>query len=108
MPDGDTQRILTAIEQLAANQDGMRGDMNNMRGDINKMRADIMERVDRVQHSLDRTRDETVVNFANTDRAERTARAAIDDTRITTDILCTMQRQIARLETDVEQLRGPP
>jgi hypothetical protein len=90
VPDDDTQRILTAIEQLAANQnvmsgdiDAMRGEMNNMRGDINKMRADIMERVDRVQNTLDRTRDETVVNFANTDRAERTARAAIDDTRIT-------------------------
>ncbi len=86
----------------------MRGDLENMRAGIAKMRADIMERIDRLQHSVDLTRDEIVVNFGNTDRAERTARAAIDDNRITTDILRTMQRQIARLQTDVEQLKGPP
>jgi hypothetical protein len=90
----DIQRILAAIDRLETKQD--------------KMRAEITERIDRVQHSVDQTRDEIVVNFGNTDRAKRTARLAIDDTRITTDILRTMQRQIARLQTDVEQLKGPP
>lgn len=92
MSDDDTQRILAALDRLEAKQD--------------TMRADIMERIDRLQHTAAQTRDELVVNFGNTDRVERTARAAIDDTRITTDILRTMQRQIMRLQTDVEQLRG--
>jgi chromosome segregation ATPase len=129
MSDIDTQRILTAIEHLATGQSSLRGEIDGIRGEIggirgeidgirvrmdglqgevNRMRSDIMERIDRVQYTLDQTRDEIVVNFANTDRAERMARAAVDDARITTDVLRTMQRQISRLQTDVEHLKGPP
>jgi phage shock protein A len=122
MADDDTQRTLAAIDRLETKFDQLETKFDRletkfdrletkqdvMLADAGKMRAEIMERIDRVQHSVDLTRDEIVVNFGNTDRAERTARAAIDDTRITTDILRTMQRQIARLQTDVEQLKGPP
>jgi outer membrane murein-binding lipoprotein Lpp len=108
MADDDTQRILAAIDRLETKQDAMRADFDRLETRQDKMRAEITERIDRVQHSVDLTRDEIVVNFGNTDRAERTARAAIDHTRITTEILRTMQRQIARLQTDVEQLKGPP
>lgn len=92
MSDDTTQRILAALERLEAKQD--------------KMRTDIMARIDRVQHKVDQTHDDMVVNFGNTDRVERIARGAVDDTRTNTEIMRVMQRQIMRLQTDMEQLKG--
>ena len=84
----------------------MRGDIDKMRGDIDKMRGDIMDRIDRLQHKVDQTHDDIAVNFGNTDRVERIARGAVDDMRTTSEILRVMQRQIMRLETDVDHLKG--
>jgi hypothetical protein len=92
MSDEGRARILAAIDRLEASQ--------------NKVRADIMERIDRLQHTVDQMRSVKVFNVGNTDRAERTARAAMDEGRITADIIRTMQRRIARLQNDIEPLRG--
>jgi hypothetical protein len=92
MSDDPSQRILDALDRLEAGQA--------------KMRTDIVARIDRVQHIVEMTRDDIVVNFGNTDRVERIANGAVDDMRATTEILRVMQRQIMRLQTDVQQLRG--
>ncbi len=94
MSDDDAQRILAALDRLETNQD--------------QMRIDIMARIDRLQHKLDQTHDDIIVNFGNTDRVERIANGAVDDTRATAEIMRVMQRQIMRLQTDVEQLKGAP
>jgi transcription elongation GreA/GreB family factor len=94
MSDDSSQRILDALDRLEAGQA--------------KMRTDIMARIDRVQHIVEMTRDDIVVNFGNTDRVERIANGAVDDMRSTTGILRVMQRQIIRLQTDVQQLKGAP
>jgi hypothetical protein len=99
MADDDTQRILAAVDRLDSKVDRLETKQDTMRGDI-------MDRIDRLQHTVDETRDEVAVNFGNTHRVERAARAAIDDGRITMDILRAMQRQIARLQTDMAQMRG--
>ena len=106
MADDDTQRILAAVDRLGTKVDHLETKVDRLETKQDTMRTDIMERIDRLQHTVDQTRDEVAVNFSNTDRVERTARAAIDDGRIITDILRTMQRQIARLQTDMEQMRG--
>jgi hypothetical protein len=92
MSDDSSQRILDALDRLEAGQA--------------KMRIDIMARIDRLQHIVEMTRDDIVVNFGNTDRVERIANGAVDDMRTTTEILRVMQRQIMRPQTDVQQLRG--
>jgi ubiquinone biosynthesis protein Coq4 len=92
MSDDSSQRILDALDRLEAGQA--------------KMRTDIMARIDRLQHIVEMTRDDIVVNFGNTDRVERIANGAVDDMRTTTEILRVMQRQIMRPQTDVQQLRG--
>jgi hypothetical protein len=92
MGDDSSQRILDALDRLEAGQA--------------KMRIDIMARIDRLQHIVEMTRDDIVVNFGNTDRVERIANGAVDDMRTTTEILRVMQRQIMRPQTDVQQLRG--
>jgi hypothetical protein len=84
---------------------GARFDRSEARHDT--MRADIMARIDRLQETVDRPRDDIIVNFGNTDRVERVARAAIDDHLTTSELLRVMQRKIMRLETDVEALKGP-
>jgi hypothetical protein len=94
MSGDDAHRILDTLQRLESKQD--------------TMRADIMARIDRLQPKVDQTHDALVVNFGNTDPVERIARAAVDDGRTTTEILRVMQRQIMRLETDVEQLKGAP
>lgn len=134
MSDDNTQRILAALERLEIKHDQtsagigkMRADMETMRADVDKMRADIdkmradvdrmraatdkmrgdiMARIDRLQNTVDETRDAVVVNFGNTDRVERLARTAMEDSRATSEILRVMQRQIMRLQADVEQLKG--
>jgi predicted nucleic acid-binding Zn-ribbon protein len=134
--DDVTQRILSSLERLESKQDTIRFDMDQMRLDMNqmrldtgqlrtdvdkieasvdkmqtgidKMRVDIMERIDRLQHTVDGTLDSIIVDSGNTDRVERIARTALDDNRATSEILRVMQRQIMRLQTDVEQLKGPP
>jgi hypothetical protein len=93
MSDDSSQRILDALDRLEAGQA--------------KMRTDIMARIDRLQHIVEMTRDDIVVNFGNTDRVERIANGAVDDMRTPTEILCVMQRQIMRLQT-VQQLKGAP
>ena len=99
MSGDDTQRILAALERLEAKQD-------KMGTDIMATRTAIMDRIDRLQHKVDQTHDDIAVNFGNTDRVERIARGAVDDMRNTTEILRVMQRQIMRLETDVDHLKG--
>jgi hypothetical protein len=94
MSGDDAHGILDTLQRLESKQD--------------TMRADIMARIDRLQPKVDQTHDALVVDLGNTDRIERIARAAVDDGRTTTEILRVMQRQIMRLETDVEQLKGAP
>jgi hypothetical protein len=106
MSDADAHCILTALERLETKQDGFEATLDKMGTDIMAMRAAVMDRIDRLQHKVDQTHDALVVNFGNTDRVERVARAAVDDGRTTTEILRVMQRQNMRLETDVEQLKG--
>ena len=64
-----------------------------------------MERIDRVPETLDRTRDDVVVNFGATDRVERLARTAVEDVRELSDTICAMQRRMMRRETDVGALK---
>ena len=122
MSDDDAQRILAAIERLDTRFEGVETRLERLETRLERlesrvdrletkqdaMRADIMERIDRLQHKVDETHDDIVVSFANTDRVERTARTATDDARGTAELLRVMQRQIMRLQTDVEQLRGAP
>nr|WP_294547841.1 hypothetical protein [uncultured Rhodopila sp.] len=58
-----------------------------------------------MQETLDRTRDDVVVKFGATDRAERLARTAAEDVREVSDTIRAMQRRIMRLETDVGALK---
>jgi septation ring formation regulator EzrA len=113
---------LTAVrsDQIAMRSDltAFRSDLTALRSDLTvrmdgletghiKLRVDLMERMDRLQHSLDLTKDDIGVNFGTAERTERIAQAASDEGRALAVVVRVMQRQIARLQTDVEALRGP-
>lgn len=122
MSDGDAQRILAAIERLEAGQgrleatqdrleakqDRLETNQDRLEAKQDTMGSDIMARMDRLQQKVDQTHDDMIVNFGNTDRVERAARTAMDDNRTTSEIMRVMQRQIMRLQTDVEILKGLP
>jgi chromosome segregation ATPase len=101
-------RLESTFERLEPRLDRLESKQDTLRSDVDKMRVAIMERIDRLQHTVDGTLDSIIVDSGNTDRVERIARTALDDNRATSEILRVMQRQIMRLQTDVEQLKGPP
>jgi hypothetical protein len=78
-----TRRILTALERLETKQGSFEAALDKMGTDAMAMRAAAMNRIDRLQHKVDHTHDALVVNFGNTDRLERIARAAVHDGRTT-------------------------
>jgi hypothetical protein len=99
MTDDQTHRILATLDRLEAGQEGLRTGQD-------RLRADLMERMDRLQHAVDLVRDDITVNYGSSDNALRIAKGASDEVRGLGEILTTMRRQITRLQTDVEQLRG--
>jgi hypothetical protein len=94
MSDDPTQPILAAVARLEAGQ--------------TQLRVDLMARMDRLQHTLDQVKDDIGVNYGTADRTERIAQSASEEGRALALVVRIMQRQIARLETDVEALRSPP
>src|SRR5580658_4617832 len=125
--------ILSALTRLEAGQTTLRSDVTALRSDLTalrsdltalrsdltarmdgletgqiKLRVDLMERMDRLQYSLDQTKDDIGVNYGTAERTERIAQAASDEGRALALVVRVMQRQIARLQTDVEALRGSP
>jgi hypothetical protein len=72
---------------------------------LTKLRTDLMERIDRLQHTVDSVKDDIVVTYGANDRTERIAKSASDETRALGEVVRAMQRQIKRLQTDVDQLR---
>ena len=101
-------KMETRLDSLETKVGSLETKVDNLEIRLDKTRTDIMDRIDRVQHRVDQTHDKIAVNFGNPDRVERIARSAMDDGRTTSEILRVMQRQIMRLETDVEHLKGPP
>ena len=112
--------ILAALARLEAGQTGLRDDLVAVRAEIGHLRtgfleelgatrAALMERIDRLQHAADLIKEDIVVNYGASDRVERIAKGASDETRALGEIVRVMQRQIQQLRTDVEQLRdgGP-
>jgi hypothetical protein len=96
-------------DDLAAMRDdlfAMRGNQASMRDDLIAVRTALMDRIDRVQHAVDLLRDDIVVNYGAASRTERIAKGASDETRALADEVHAMQRQIARLRTDIDELRG--
>jgi chromosome segregation ATPase len=76
------------------------------RSSITELRVAVMDQIDRLQHTVELVKDDITVNYGMSDRVERLARAAQEETRALGGVVRAMQRQIARLKTDVDQLRG--
>ncbi len=119
--------IIAALARLEAGQAALRGDLSRLeagqaalRDDLSRLksglgalgnelaatRSALMDRIDRAQHSVDLLRDDIVVNYGAADRTQRIAKGASDETRALADEVRAMQRQIAKLRTDMDQRHG--
>lgn len=112
--DDKVQRLDRSIQEVKRDMHEVKDDLELLRAmraemasrdDFTKLRSDLMERLDRLQHTVDLVKDDVTVNYGASDRTERVAKAAFDDSRALGDIVRVMQRQIAKLRTDLDQLR---
>jgi chromosome segregation ATPase len=133
MSDDHNDRILAAIAGVRTDIGGVRTDIESVRNHIEAVRKDLesarndttqirsallaelaqtraalMARMDRLQNELTLRTEDTVVNMGAAERAERIAKAAVDEVRTIGDMVTAMARQIQRLQTEVRQLRGEP
>jgi hypothetical protein len=70
------------------------------------LRVDLMARMDRLEDMNTKIRDDIAVNFGATDAVRRAHDNTREELRSLSDVVSVMHRQISRLETDVEQLKG--
>ena len=110
MSDDPTARILAAIEALRGDMGQLRADMiartDGLRADMGRLRVDVMGRIDRLQNSFSSMQQDITVNFAASDRVERAARNATDETRALADQVNAMERQIRLLGARVTELEN--
>jgi hypothetical protein len=97
--------VLAALARLEAGLGNVTSRMDRLEDGQTQLRTDLMERIDRLQHTVDSVKDDIVVTYGANDRIERIAKSASDETRALGEVVRAMQRQIKRLQTDVDQLR---
>jgi uncharacterized protein (UPF0335 family) len=110
MSDDVVSRILATVERLESGQEQLRADLlarvERLEGELVQTRADLMARMDRLQDVLTAEHEGEIVTLGVAERAERIAKAAQDEVRLMGEQLNAMIRQIRRLQSDVETLRG--
>ena len=104
--DRNIEELRHGQDQLRTGQDQLRTGQDQLRIDLIRTRTDVMERIDRMQDALTARQEGEVVTLGVAERAERMAKATQDDVRIISEQVTAMFRQIRRLQSDVEALRG--
>jgi hypothetical protein len=95
--------ILAAIAALDAK---LSGRMEALEGEVRRLRGDIVEKFESVEDKLSLIREDigTTTKMAST-AIDRVAAARREDSDVL-DIVVSMNRQIARLRTDVDELKA--
>jgi hypothetical protein len=70
------------------------------------LRVDLMARMDRLEDMNTRTRDDIAVNFGTADAVRRANDNTREELRALSDVVSLIHRQISRLQTEIEQLKG--
>jgi phage shock protein A len=73
-----------------------------------KLRADVMERIDRLEDGITGMRDDLTVTFGASDSVRRAHSSTREELRELSDSVSALYRKLARLETQVRELKGDP
>ncbi|WP_146101534.1 hypothetical protein [Rhodopila globiformis] len=70
------------------------------------LRVDLMARMDRREDMNTKIRDDIAVNFGTADAVRRANDNTREELRALSEVVSLMHRQISRLQTEVEQMKG--
>jgi uncharacterized phage infection (PIP) family protein YhgE len=102
---------LTSVEagqaKLEAGQATLEAGLTSVKASQTSLRVDLMARMDRLENINTAIRDDISVNFGAVDAVRRANDNTRDELRALSDVVSLMHRQINRLQTEVEQLKGP-
>jgi hypothetical protein len=108
--DMNTMRaeLMARMDRLQDSVTSLRADMDMMRSEMTTTRADLMARMDRLQDSVTSIREDIITNYGAAQHAQRINDNTRAEQRSLNDLVQLMQRQILRLQTDIETLKDAP
>jgi chromosome segregation ATPase len=99
-------RLEAGQAKLEAGQASLEGRQAGLEAGQAKLRGDLMDRMDRLENNLTAIRDDIAVNHGTVDQVRRANDNTREELRSLGDVVMAMERQILRLKTDVEDLKG--
>jgi hypothetical protein len=106
--DAALERLVLGQDVLTAGQKALAAGQARLMAGQDTPRADVMERMDRIQNALTEIRDDIAVNMARAIRRTLRPIRRRHDTRLLSEQVATMERQIRRLEARVREITGDP
>lgn len=97
---------LTRLEAMHASIDS--GALERLEAGQTKLRIDVMERIDRLANGITGIHDDISVNMGTADAVRRAHNHTREELRDLADNVSTMYRILARLETQIRELKGDP
>ena len=79
-----------------------------MLGEQASLRVDLMERMDRLGDQVTSIREDITVNMESVDQVRRAGDATKEELRALGNVVYAMNRQVRRLQAQVDELTGKP
>jgi len=79
----------------------MKKDIGNLGSELLSVRVDLMARMDRLQDKMSSFADDVTVNYGAVSHTDRIAKSASEETRLLSETVNAMQRQIRRIAAKV-------
>ncbi len=105
--------VAAQVELLLARMEALRASLDDTAlkrieaGQI-KMRADMMERIDRLENGITGMRDDLAVTLGASDSVRRAHNNTREEMRDISESVSALYRKLARLETQMRELKGDP
>jgi hypothetical protein len=102
------ERLVVGQDVLTAGQEALAAGQARLADGQDRLRMDLMARMDQVRDALTEVRDDIAVNMARAIRRTKRPIRTRQDTRLLSEQVATMERQIRRLEARVREITGDP
>jgi uncharacterized coiled-coil DUF342 family protein len=105
--------INSVIDRTMAHLEAFRasiydGALKRIEAGQTKIRGDVMERIDRLEDAVTGIRNDLTVTFGAADSVRRPHNNTRDETRDPGESVSALYRKLARLETQMRELKGDP
>ena len=102
------ERLVVGQDVLTAGQEALAAGQARLMAGQDTLRAEVMGCMDRMQEALTEVRDDIAVNMARAIRRTKRPIRTRHDTRLLSEQVATMERQIRRLEARAREITGDP